>query len=423
MKQHPLQTTVTALDITELTDNAPDLTVFEGIAEGDTAVLQLGSNTTRETQYLIEYSGTLASEEQLRPVAVAAVYSGGISGSATIASLADAGTMVSLAMANQGEDAIEPVDVVIGGGSQVDLPDFVISGIFPNDVGTSDGNEGDSDTITVTPADGVIISGNPVATCAAGTGTVRADIARNVAIARDVLTLTITANCGDADAAPMVSDAITVEGLTATLAPDAGAGPFALTLTGTADTFTDGIAVDVAQGVESGEVTVTRASEMPARVGPGTIGTVDVLLTESTYGSLRVGTPPTYIIVIPSDNVLLTGVGVSTIDPPARLPQIDNGRRTIPNDGSYVLTVTEESTSLEEDDAVRLTISYTVNVDAAIGGTVSFSIEGTAGVSANIEAAEVTINTVSSAMDSIPAVTASTNAVSVARLKIDGAIC
>ena len=90
-----------------------------------------------------------------------------------------------------------------------------------------------------------------------------------------------------------------------------------------------------------------------------------------------------------------------------------------PPDGSYILNVTSESSSLEEDDAVTLTISYRVNADAAIGGTVSFSIEGTAGVSANIEAAEVTINTVSSAMDSIPAVTASTNAVSVARLKIE----
>ena len=399
--------------VTPLTDEAPTLTVAP-IAAGNTAELSLAGDTTRETQYLIKYSGTLASAAQPRPVAVAAVYSGGISGSATIASLADAGTMVSLAMAADGQPAIVPVDVVIGGGSQVDLPDFVISGIFPNDVGTSDGNDGDSDTITVTPADGVIISGNPVATCAAGTETVGAAIDRNVRNV-NVLTLTITANCGDADT--MVREAITVTGLTATLTSDAGAGPFALTLEGTAETFTNGIEVDVAQGVESGEVTVTRASEMPARVGPGTIGTVDVLLTESTYGSLRVGTPPTYIIVIPSDNVLLTGVGVSTIDPPARLPQIDNGRRTIPNDGSYVLTVSEESTSLEEDDAVRLTISYTVNDDAAIGGTVSFGIGGTAGASGTITAATVTVNTVSS-VGPVPDVTASPNAVETATLTI-----
>ena len=398
--------------VTPLTDEAPTLTVAP-IAAGNTAELSLAGDTTRETQYLIEYSGTLASAAQPRPVAVAAVYSGGISGSATIASLADAGTMVSLAMAADGDPAIVPVDVVIGGGSQVRLPSFVISGIFPNDVGTSDGNDGDSDTITVTPAAGVTISGNPEATCAAGTGTVDAAIEDDNNVS--VLTLTITANCGDADAE--VSDAITVTGLTATLASGAGAGPFALTLEGTADNFTAGIEVDVAQGVESGEVTVTRESEMPALVGPDTSGRVNVLLTESTYGSLRVGEPETYIIVIPSDNVSISSVQSNTSSLQDRLPQIDNGEPAIPRNGSYVLTVLGESSSLEEDDAVTLTINYVVNDDAAIGGTVSFAIGGTAGASGTITAATVTVNTVSSA-GPIPDVTASPNAVETATLTI-----
>ena len=402
-------TTITA---TALTDDAPPFIEEEGQIEtvnGSTAELRLSGNTDRETQYIIEYGGTIKSEEQPRPVAVAAVYSGGISGSATIASLADAGTMVSLVMAADGDPAIVPVDVVIGGGSQVELPGFVISGIFPNDVGRLDGNDGGNDTITVTPADGVTISGNPVATCTAGS-------LSSPTIESNVLTLTITANCGNADT--MVSDAITVTGLTATLASDAGAGPFALTLTGTADNFTAGIEVDVAQGVESGEVTVTRESEMPALVGRDTSGRVNVLLTESTYGSLRVGEPGTYIIVIPSDNVSISSVRSNTSGQQDRLPRIDHGVEAIPRDGgSYVLDVLGESSSLEEDDAVTLTINYVVNDDAAIGGTVSFAIGGTAGASGTITAATVTVNTVSSA-GPIPDVTASPNAVETATLTI-----
>ena len=409
-------TTITA---TALTDDAPPFMVdeegqIEGIVDGDTAELRLSGNTDRETQYLIRYGGTIESEGQPRPVAVAAVYSGGISGSATIASLADNGTMVSLAMAADGDPAIVPVDVVIGGGSQVDLPSFVISGIFPDDVGTMDGQEATDDTttspdtITVRPAAGVTISSGDNLRAACTGGTVDVDAAA-LMTTDNVLTLTITANCGE--------EAITVSGLTATLAPDAGAGPFALTLEGTADTFTDGIEVDVAQGVESGEVTVTRDSEMPARVGPGTMGTVDVLLTESTYGSLRVGTPRTYIIVIPSDNVMINSVGSTTYMQQDRLPQILNGQTARPPDGSYVLTVMSESRSLEPDDAVTLTISYTVDREAAIGGTVSFAIGGTAGASGTITAATVTVNTVSSA-GPIPDVTASPNAVETATLTI-----
>ena len=138
----PTSTVGTVITPTPLTDGAPVITVAD-IANGNTAELTLSGNTNRETQYLIEYSGTIKSVMQDRPVAVAAVYSGGISGSATIASLADDGTMVSLAMAAEGDPAIVPVDVVIGGGSPVDLPSFVISGIFPNDVGTMDGQATD----------------------------------------------------------------------------------------------------------------------------------------------------------------------------------------------------------------------------------------------------------------------------------------
>ena len=333
--------TPTIITVVKLTDRAPSLIAAPPTTTSLTSVrgrtFQLTTTgappatTTQDNQYLIEYRGGFtvspgSAGSAGRSTSITATYSDdgsdGVNGVVTFATLSDPGTSVSLATDRLGEP-LTPTDVVIGARSMVRLPSFVISGNFVGDLGQN------GDSITVTPSSGLIINldqdtviraravcdddaGNPISTIST--------IAPTISTETNVLTLPIVVPIVGGCTAP---SEITVSGLMARLEADVDAAvslPLTLSFLRGEMTRFPNRTVTVAQGVERGEVSVTRVSDsdMLDLVGPSSTMRVQVRLTESTYGSLLQRSGPrqtqAYIIVRPSNNVGIRSVTSDTSD-------------------------------------------------------------------------------------------------------------
>ena len=407
----------TEIDVTPLTDGAPFL---GATVDNDGRASLTFRNATpiisRETQYLITFSGGVIVDG-LRGSggSVTADYFGGVNGSAIFANLSRRGTSVTLAPRQS------QTDLVIGAQQFVGLPRFRINSGFPGDSGTV------SDTITVrAPPNFYLRDGNGAesgtnfgennafANASCGTGSPPTPLNTSITTigGLDVLRITLTDDCA-------TGRVITVAGLEARLTERASAGTHELTLEGTADNFTNDIAVVVAQGIEAGEVTLTNIADIDT-VGPSSTGSVDIRITESTYGSVENGgTPDTFIRIEPSANVRITGVTNNTASRRNGF-WLQPGEQARPPDGSWIVNVYSESFErLEVEDNARITINYTVMSDAAIGEDVIFTFSGDAGLSGEILAANVMRNSAVSVEGAVPSLTASVDAQATATFKID----
>jgi len=259
-------TTTSTIVVTVLTDGAPSLTAA-ALVNKSTLVFTLGATTSRVSQYNVTINN-LETTALATPGSVSGTLSGGVSGSAVVASLSNAGTTVALPTTTP---ATTSTTLIIGADAAQALPDFLISPVFSGDYGDFTGSE----TITVTPPTGMTLVGAGTSSCTTGT--------LGNAIASNVLTLTFTANCA-------ALEKITVTNVTATLASTASTGDKALTLAGSDINFTDGISVVAAAGALRGAVTLAGPTTL-LKVGPGTTpASAVVTLTESTYGSVAVAT-------------------------------------------------------------------------------------------------------------------------------------
>lgn len=385
--------------ITVLTDGA----VAPAVAltmDSDGFTLDFGTALARESQFLISI-GDITTEEQSAPTNVSVTLSGdaGVTGSADVASLEDNGSTVGLE-GSTGDPDGNPIELVRGAAKSRESTDILIEEIFGSDL-----NNGE--TITFTAESGLqfdVSGGDPdvigVATASTVTYT---DADADDLI--DEFTVTLAGMTGGVDE-------IEIENIFLVASSTAGSS---LEVAVGSDEDDDPQAPDtdivLATTVNRGDTAVGAFQTSVPKVGPGTDGnTVNVFITEETYGAVSTASNFPFIQFTPIDGVEINSITVvndATAGPGAgEAVDLANGDPAVPADGSYIVDVLMESSEASEIDGtasdILLQINYDIDSDVPVGTTVTFDVGGNARVDGTVIAATVENNTTSAVEGAIP---------------------
>ncbi|MDT8399076.1 MAG: Ig-like domain-containing protein [Pseudomonadales bacterium] len=382
-----------SITVTSLTDDAPDLSPAAAADAGGAITLSLTAATTRDSQYLVVVDGYEVTA-QTTPGPVSATISGtaGLSGSVTMAVLANAGSTTALATTTPATTAAT-TSIVAGAAESITLPSFTITENFNSNLGT--------DNFTIVAGSGMTFDDTAPSDQASGTGWTITGPTFNTA--KTKATFDITTN-------PGTKAVITVSGLKAT-ASSSASGVLNVTVgdsgaTGESSNIPNTV-LGIATAIPRGAVSIAGPSTTP-QIGKGSGKTGVITLTEATYGAIsaanKTSTQSAFIQVTPPAGVTITALAEAPNTASNGSGNVDiaaTGSSTVPSDGSFVIILNKESTVKSVSD---LTVTYTVADSVAIGTDVVFTLGGNAAVSGTATVATVA-NATTNTAGTIPSVT------------------
>lgn len=314
---------------------------------------------------------TMAAGEAVGTQGVTVGGSAGVSGKANLVSVKANGSTAAL---NTGAKVTK---IVKGGTAAQTLPTLAISQNFQGD----------------------LINGTGTVTIKAPTGMKFTTLSSNITITGATNSGgTYTSSVHTYNFTAVSAKKVTIAGISATVSVT---GPLSVTVGGATIDSQYGPKADtvqVAEGISVGTVSVAGPTTL-AKVGPKTTGATTALtLKETTYGSLTRAAAVTgstdstkaYIRITPT-NAKITGVATATSYTKGA-PTFAACAAESVTSTAWVCEVTAESSALVPGtDTITVTPTWSSN--GAVGDTVSFAIDGNAGVDGSANAASISVTT------------------------------